>query len=173
MAIMGGGADSLTVRAIQARDGATVVALACELATHVGDPPPLLRASDLVRDSSGADRWFDCLVVEIAGEIVGYATASKAFEVHTGKRRLWLGDVYVRPSARRNGAGRALVVALARNALALGCDALYWELWRKNVEGAAFYRELMAEEAADLAVMCLSADRLAAIVAGETPPKSQ
>jgi GNAT superfamily N-acetyltransferase len=164
--------DRPTVRAMRPDDAATVVALARELATHVGDPRPALRESDLVRDSSGPERWFDCLVVEIAGGIVGYATASKAFEAHTGKRRLWLGDLYVRPAARGKGAGRALVAALARRALALDCDALHWELWRINATGAAFYRKLMAEEAADLAVMRLGAERLAAIAADKASPKS-
>jgi GNAT superfamily N-acetyltransferase len=76
---------------------------------------------------------------------------------------LWLGDFYVRPDARRGGVGRALMTAVARHALDLGCDAVYWELWRMNSAGAAFYRSLGAEEAIDLAVMRFDQDRLAAL----------
>ncbi len=140
--------------------------MARELAGLVGDPTPAISESDLIRDGFGPERWFDCLIAEIPNQLVGYALMSRAFEAHTGKKRLWLGDLYVRPAARRSGAGSALMMTIARHALHLGCHSVYWELWRMNVAGAAFYRKLMAEEATDLAVMCLDKDNLAAIAAG-------
>src|SRR6266851_6107595 len=133
--------------------------MARELAAVVGDAAPAVLESDLIRDGFGPERWFDCLVAEAPNQLVGYALMCKAFEAHTG-------DLYVRPAARRSGAGSALMMTIARHALQLGCHAVYWELWRTNVEGAAFYRTLMAEEAADLAVMCLDKDHLTAIAAG-------
>jgi hypothetical protein len=42
---------------------------------------------------------------------------------------------------------------------------VYWELWRMNVVGDAFYRRLRAEEAADLAVMRFDRTRLSEIAA--------
>ena len=159
------GRDGTTIRSMRPADAAAVVAMAHELAAHVGDPPPALRESDLVKDCIGPHPWFDCLVAEIADEIVGYTIACRGFEAHTGKKRLWLGDLYVRSTARRNGAGRALIAAIAQHALALGCDAVYWELWRKNVAGEAFYRKLAAEEAPELSLMRFDKNRLAAIVA--------
>lgn len=158
--------DHPLIRPMQAEDAARVMDMARELAAAVGDAKPGLAASDLVRDGLGAEKWFDCLVAEVTREVVGYALLCKGFEAHTGKRRLWLGDFYVRPKARRRGTGRALMRAVARHALQLGCDAVYWELWRMNSAGAAFYRTLRAEEAADLAVMRLDKNRLAAIAAG-------
>jgi GNAT superfamily N-acetyltransferase len=91
----------------------------------------------------------------------------KAFEAHTAKRRLWLGDFYVRPAERRMGTGHALMVAVAHHALQLDCGAVYWELWRMNAAGGSFYRKLRAEEASDLAVMRLDKDRLVAIATGQ------
>jgi GNAT superfamily N-acetyltransferase len=166
------GVDRPRVRPMRPADVAAVVAMANELAAAVGDPPPTLREADLVRDGSGPDRWFDCFVAETSNQVVGYAIACKAFEAHTGQKRLWLGDLYVRPTARRNGAGNALMAAIARRALLLGCEAVYWELWRMNVAGDAFYRNLMAEEATDLAVMRLDKNRLAALAAVLSAPES-
>jgi len=57
--------------------------------------------------------------------------------------------------------------AVARHALQLDCEAVYWELWRLNAAGAAFYRKLQAREASDLAVMCLEKARLMAIAAAD------
>jgi GNAT superfamily N-acetyltransferase len=158
--------DRPVIRPMRAADAARVVDMARALAAAVGDPAPKVSETDLIRDGAGPERWFDCLVAEVAGQVVGYALMSRGFEAHTGKRRLWLGDVYVQPAARRRGAGGALMTAIARHALQLGCDAVYWELWRMNVAGGAFYRGLQAEEATDLAVMRLDRDRLAAIAAG-------
>jgi hypothetical protein len=62
------------------------------------------------------------------------------------------------------------MAAVARHALALGCDAVYWELWRMNSAGDAFYRTLQAEAADDLAVMRFGKDRLIAIAAETSGP---
>jgi GNAT superfamily N-acetyltransferase len=156
--------NSPMVRAMRSDDAAGVIDMARQLAAAVGDPEPSLARADLIRDGTGSERWFDCLVAEVAGRLVAYALICKGFEAHTVRKRLWIGDFYVRPDARRNGVGRALMTAVARHALQLGCDAVYWELWRKNTTGEAFYRRLGAEEAVDLAVMRFDRDRLAALV---------
>jgi GNAT superfamily N-acetyltransferase len=153
------------VRAMRPADAAGVIEMARELAAAVGDPEPRLAEADLLGDGTGAERWFDCLVAELAGSVVAYALLCKGFEAHTASRRLWLGDFYVRPHARRNGIGRGLMAAVARHALQHGCDAVYWELWRKNSAGEAFYRGLPVQEVADLAVMRLDRDGLEAIAA--------
>jgi GNAT superfamily N-acetyltransferase len=102
------------VRAIRPEDAAGVLDMARQLAAAVGDPEPSLAEADLIRDGTGPDRWFDCLVAEVASRLVAYALLCKGFEAHTAKKRLWVGDFYVRPDARRNGVGRALLTALKR-----------------------------------------------------------
>ena len=159
------GNDLTAVRAMRPEDAADVVVMARALAAAVGDTEPNLVESDLIRDGSGPERWFDCLVAEVSGRLGGYVLMCKGFEAHTASRRLWLGDFYVRPDVRRNGVGSALMTAVARHALQLGCEAVYWELWRMNVVGDAFYRRLRAEEAADLAVMRFDRTRLSEIAA--------
>jgi GNAT superfamily N-acetyltransferase len=151
------------IRGLRPQDAADVVHMARELAAAVDDSEPRLAAADLIRDGAGPERWFDCLVAEVAGRLVAYALVCKSFEAHTARKRLWIGDFYVRPDARRGGVGRALMTAIARHALQLGCDAVYWELWRLNRAGEAFYRSLGAEDAVDLKVMRLDQDRLTAL----------
>ncbi len=124
---------------------------------------PPITAEVLLRDGLGPERWFDCWVAEGGVELAGYALACRSFEAHTGKKRLWLGDLYVRPSTRLQGVGRSLFAAVARHAIALGCDAVYWELWKQNERGAAFYRQLDAQEIGDLVIMRLDGKVLAKI----------
>jgi GNAT superfamily N-acetyltransferase len=144
-------------------DAQAVVAMAAELAAALEDPTPDLDAPRFVRDGFGPDRWFECLIAEIDGEPVGFALICRGFEAHTGKRRLWLADLYVKTAARRSGAGLALMARVASRALNLDCDGVYWELWRPNALGRAFYEGLNAEENRALAVMRLGGAGLLAI----------
>ena len=151
-----------TIRPMASGDVATVAAMARELAAALDDPEPLLDPNDLTRDGTGPERWFDCLVAEINGRLIGYAMVCRGYEAHIGKRRLWLSDLYVRAHARRTGAGRTLMRAVARLAMVQGWDAVYWDLWRLDRIGKAFYESLGAVEDGDLAIWRVASSRLAA-----------
>ncbi len=155
--------DETSVRPMEATDAVIVTEMARELAAALDDPEPGLRPSDLLRDGLGPERWFDCLVAVIDRKVVGYAMVCRGYEAHIGKRRLWLSDLYVRKHVRRFGAGRALMIAVARLALAQGCDAVYWDLWRLNLTGKAFYDSLGAVEVDDLAIWQIPSRHLAAL----------
>jgi GNAT superfamily N-acetyltransferase len=155
---------------MQAEDASAVAEMARELAVAVDDPEPILDANDLVRDGTGAERWFDCLVAVSATGVVGYAMMCRGYEAHIGKRRLWLSDLFVRKQARRMGVGRALMIAVAREAMARGCGAVYWDLWRLNVAGRCFYESLGAAEIGDLAIWRVSSRDLS--VTDDDLPKS-
>ena len=144
-----------------AADAALVVAMASSLAQAVVDPPPQLTAEALLH--AVAEGWCECFVAELRHELAGYALVSRGFEAHTGKRRLWLGDLYVKPSARRSGVGRTLIARVARHALELECDALYWELWRPNSGAARFFGEIGAEAVAELAITRLDRSGLSTL----------
>jgi GNAT superfamily N-acetyltransferase len=152
---------NVTIRAMAAVDAAVIVEMARELAAALDDPDPVLEPGDLIRDSLGSQRWFDCLVAVVDGRLVGYAMVCRGYEAHIGKRRMWLSDLYVRREARRIGAGRALMAAVWRLALTQGCEAVYWDLWRLNHAGIAFYESLGAGESDDLAIWHVSSRDLA------------
>ena len=154
--------EQLTIRPMAAADAAAIAEMARELAAVLDDPEPALDPSDLVRDGAGPERWFDCLVAEVGGALIGYAMVCRGYEAHMARRRLWLSDLYVRAKARRSGAGRALMAAVARLATAQSCDAVYWDLWRLNRVGKAFYESLGAVEDGDLAIWRVASARLAA-----------
>src|SRR5215472_8458870 len=99
-----------SIRPMTREDAAAVAHMARELAAVLEDPEPTLDPNDLVRDGIGPERWFDCLVAEVDGRLIGYAMVCRGYEAHMAKRRLWLSDLYVRTHARRTSAGRALMV---------------------------------------------------------------
>ena len=157
--------QKLRVRLAEPADAEAIVAMARRLAAVVDDPPPDVDRARLVRDATGPRPWFECFVAESGRKLVGYVLVCRGFEAHTGRRRLWIGDLYVDAAVQRAGAGRALISAIAAHALELGCDEVYWELWRPNREGRAFYERIGAEEVGDLAIMRLGRERLSALAA--------
>ncbi len=152
--------NEISVALARPDDADAIIAMARELAAAVDDPPPALERQTFIEDAFGAKSWFECFVARYRGEPAGFAIACRAFEAHTGRRRLWLGDLYVRREARKSGIGRALIAAVAKRGLELGCDAVYWELWRPNTAGRAFYDRLDAEVADDLAILRLTRERM-------------
>ena len=144
-----------------AADAVTVVAMASALAAAVDDPRPQLTAEALLR--AVAEGWCDCFVAELRHELAGYALVCRCYEAHTGMRRLWLGDLYVRPAARRFGVGRSLLARVACHALELECDALYFELWRPNITALRFFSAAGAKELAELAITRLDRSGLATL----------
>jgi GNAT superfamily N-acetyltransferase len=156
-------ANDIVVRFAVPKDSEAIVAMARELAAAVEDPPPRIDVAQFLDIAFGPERWCDCFVAERGSALVGYAVVCRGFEAHTGERRLWLADLFVSGATRMGGVGRALIGAVASHALALGCAAVCWDLWRPNTVGRAFYRALGAEEASDLAQYRLGRERLAAL----------
>jgi GNAT superfamily N-acetyltransferase len=156
-------AEDILVRFATPEDSEAILAMARELAAAVEDPPPSIDVARFIGAAFGPDRWCDCFVAERDRALVGYAVVCRGFEAHTGERRLWLADLFVSATIRMGGVGRALMGAVASHALALGCVAVCWDLWRPNKVGTAFYRALDAEEASEVAQFRLGRDRLAAV----------
>ncbi|MGC2075164.1 MAG: GNAT family N-acetyltransferase [Xanthobacteraceae bacterium] len=133
---------SLRIRQASLDDMATVAELSRELAAHVGDNDPGSDASLLLDNGFGHDRWFECFVAEDGNRIVGFVLFCRRFEAHTRQKRLWLPDIYVAESRRRDGIGRALVAAVQARAAELGCAAIDFELSRENDAARVFYEHL-------------------------------
>jgi GNAT superfamily N-acetyltransferase len=153
-------ADEIVVRFAVPEDSEAIVAMARELAAAVEDPPPQIDVAQFLNVAFGPERWCECLVATRGSALVGYAVVCRGFEAHTGERRLWLADLFVSGTTRRGGVGRALIGTVAGHALAQGCAAVCWDLWRPNTVGRAFYDALGAEEARDIAQFRLGRDLL-------------
>ena len=151
--------DSMQVRDARAGDMPAVAELSRALAAHVLDPDPGRGVAQLLRCGFGPDRWFECLVAVIQGRVVGFVTYGRIFEAHTRARRLWLGDLYVDPGARRQGVGGALVAAVRIRATVLGCTRIDLELARGNKAGRSFYRKLGAGPCKEVDTLRLSTAR--------------
>ncbi len=72
------------------------------------------------------------------------------YDVDQGKRIEIVIDLWVRTSARRAGAGRALMDAAATEARRSGARQLLWAVYTPNKLAVDFYRRIGGETVQDL-----------------------
>jgi len=133
------------IRAASRADVPVLIALIAELATYE-------RASDEVKVTEAmlAHALFGSepsafARVAIADEVVvGMALYYRSFSTWTGLPGIYLEDLYVRPTHRGSGIGKALLASLARLAVDEGCGRLEWSVLDWNEPAIAFYRSIGA-----------------------------
>jgi GNAT superfamily N-acetyltransferase len=94
---------------------------------------------------------------------VGVALYFFNFSTWTGKRGLYLEDLFVVPEARKGGIGLGFFRELARMALAEGCPRMEWQVLEWNELAHGFYRGLGAAPMTEWRVWRLDTDALAAL----------
>jgi GNAT superfamily N-acetyltransferase len=87
------------------------------------------------------DEDFDMygLVLELDGELVGLAHFSFTRSSWTVNRDLYLEDLFVSPSVRGQGLGKALIQALDEIAREEGSRKVWWETHRDNQTARRLY----------------------------------
>ena len=96
---------------------------------------------------------------------VGFAVFFANYSTFLGKPGLYLEDLFVRPAARGNGIGRALLEYLARLTVERGWGRLEWRVLDWNEPSIAFYKKLGAEPLDDWTVFRVTGDALRRLAA--------
>ena len=147
------------VREARPADAGTIAAFARALSLEEGYAAPALQAEHVRAEGFGAVPRFRALIAEQDGQAVGYALFYPSYDTDHAARGFYLQDLYVAPAARRQGAGRALMAALARACEVDGGCYLFWNALPGNRAGLAFYRAIGAEEEAVLTLSLHSRTR--------------
>jgi GNAT superfamily N-acetyltransferase len=146
-------------------DVPVVVALVRELATYEREPDAVVATPELVHAALfGPTPTVHCLVAEDDGpegvQVVGFALWFVNFSTWLGRHGVYLEDLFVRPEARGQGYGRALLTELARIAVARGYGRMEWAVLDWNESAQAFYRSLGAAPMDEWTVWRVTGDAL-------------
>ncbi len=160
-----------TIRPATPEDCETIANLIRELAVYekLGDEAKAT-ADDLRRDLFEEGPLAEAILVEVDGEAVGFALYFFNYSTFRARPGLYLEDLYVRPSHRGQGLGKALLTHLARIAVDLGCGRFEWAVLNWNEPAIGFYKSLGARPMDEWTVYRLDGDALANLAAKDIEP---
>jgi GNAT superfamily N-acetyltransferase len=156
-----------TLRPAEPRDVPRLVALITELAdfeqlSHLVETTPERLHPHLFGERPVAE----CVVGEVAGEVVGFALFFTNFSTFRCRPGLYLEDLYVQPAQRQIGLGQALLGHLAALAVQRGCGRFEWSVLDWNANAIGFYQRMGASVLPDWRICRVTGDALQALAAG-------
>ena len=156
--------DNYAVRPAQERDVEAIVELIRGLAefeqlTHLLRVTPQTLAPHLF----GPKPVAEALVAESAGTLVAFALFFTNFSTFLAQPGLYLEDLFVRPEARGQGIGEALLTRLARLAVERGYGRFEWSVLDWNENAIRFYEGMGAVVMPDWRICRVTGDTLRAM----------
>ena len=157
---------SLNIRPARPGEAGLVLAFVRELAEYEKLTHTVV-ATEAVLDAvlfAEQPRVF-CEFAEWNGEAVGFAVWLFDYSTFTGRHGIYLEDLFVRPAHRGKGIGKALMIHLARQAVARGANNFQWSVLNWNTPSIDFYKSLGAAPLDGWTIYRVGGDALARLAA--------
>ena len=127
------------------RDAPVILQLIRELAEYERLLDKVTATEDLIRQTLfGPCPAAEVLLASVDGETVGYALFYTTYSTFLGKPGLYLEDLFVKPRARGQGIGKALLARLAQLATERNYGRVEWMVLDWNELSIRFYESLGA-----------------------------
>ena len=118
-----------------------------ELAEYERDPKAAVATeADILRHAFSEHPLIHVVLAEWEDQPAGFALYFFNFSTWQGKPGLYLEDLFVRPSLRGFGIGKALLKHLARIAVERGCTRYVWQVLDWNEPSIQFYEAMGARQ---------------------------
>ncbi len=136
---------TIEIRSATVDDVPTILGFIKELAAYERAEHEVIATETHIQQSLFAqDSPARALICQVGGVDAGFAVYFFNYSTWQGRRGLYLEDLYLSPSHRHLGAGRALLQHLARIAVDSGCGRFEWSVLDWNEPAIGFYRSLGA-----------------------------
>ncbi len=154
----------LTIRPATPTDIPQILQFIRDLATYELEPEAVLATeADLLRDGFGPNPRFHCLIAEVEQQPAGFALYFLNYSTWRGHHGIHIEDLYVHPTLRGQGIGKALFTRIAAIAVAEGCPRLQWDVLEWNTPAIDFYEQMGARTLTEWRTMRLSGNALPAL----------
>ncbi len=163
--------SALNIRPATPEDIPVILRFIRELAAYEREPDAVLATeADLLRDGWGEPARFTALIADYGSVPAGFALYFTTYSTWRGHHGIRLEDIYVTPSLRNRGIGRALLARIAAICVEQGCPRLEWDVLEWNEPAIAVYLRLGARMQTDWRIMRLSGDALTSLAARDLAP---
>ena len=150
------------IRSAEPRDIPEILALIKELADYEKAPDEAKATEQQLRDALfSQDPKVFCEMVEVDGQILGFAIWFLNFSTWQGKHGIYLEDLYIRPQYRGQGWGKRLLQHLAAKCIANDWGRFQWWVLDWNEPSIEFYKALGAVPMDEWTIYRVSGDALA------------
>ncbi|MFC6646661.1 GNAT family N-acetyltransferase [Granulicella cerasi] len=160
---------SLQIRWATPADVPTILGFIRELAEYEREPDAVLATeADLLRDGFTEPRRFRCFIAQFDGAPAGFALFFTSYSTWRGHHGIRLEDLYITPSLRSRGIGKALLASVAKIAVDEGCPRLEWDVLAWNEPAIRVYERIGAHTQTEWRIMRIADEKLHAL-AGQAP----
>ncbi|WP_019481451.1 GNAT family N-acetyltransferase [Arthrobacter sp. TB 23] len=157
----------MTIRDARPADVATILQLIHDLAIYEKEPDAVRNTPEQLHQALfGPMPSVFAHVAESDGVIQGFALWFLNYSTWEGVNGIYLEDLYVRPEARGEGHGKALLQNLARIAAERGYARVEWSVLNWNEPSINFYDSLGALPQDEWTTYRLTGPALTAVVSG-------
>ena len=140
---------TLAIRPATRDDVPVILRFVRELAAFEREPDAVEATEAMLDRALFDERAAEAMIAERDGVPVGFALFFHNFSTWTGKKGLYLEDLYVTPEARGSGVGTALLRHLAALAIERDCGRFEWSVLDWNQPAIDFYTAMGAEMMAE------------------------
>jgi GNAT superfamily N-acetyltransferase len=159
---------SITIRPAERTDLALILQFIRELADYEKAPEQAVATPEMIEralfgETHGRRPIAECVIGLVDGEPQGFALYFMNFSTWVGKAGMYLEDLFVRPSARGAGLGKALLTHVAKAAASRGCRRFEWAVLDWNTPAIEFYKALGAEPMSEWTTFRLAGEKLDAL----------
>ena len=151
------------IRPARREDVPAILRFVKELAAFEREPDAVEADEAMLSHALFGEQAAEAVIAERDGVPAGFALFFHNFSTWTGKKGLYLEDLYVTPDARGNGVGTALLRHLARIAVERDCGRFEWSVLDWNANAIALYRKMGATGLDGWTVQRVSGEALAAL----------
>lgn len=138
-------AAAFSLRPARPDDAGPILRMVRALAEYERAPDAVMMTESSLRQALFGQQAAEAVIAELDGQAAGFAIWFTSFSTWTGRRGLYVEDVFVMPEARGKGIGRAMFRHVAKLAVERNCARLEWSVLDWNQPAIDFYRGLGAE----------------------------
>lgn len=155
--------NAFKIRQATESDASTIVYLIKQLAIYEKLEHEAIMTEELIRKNVFTENHAHVLIAEEGSEVVGFTLYFYNFSTFLGKPGLYLEDLFVEPTHRGKGYGKALLVELAKIAQEKDCGRMEWSVLDWNTPSIEFYKSLGAVPMEGWSVFRLTDEKIATL----------